>query len=85
MAICPLLSKCELSIGFAQYREQCSNIREDKYLECKHFKKATSETRKPKEWSQFLSPIALAGTTPRKAEEKGLIPYPDHRVPRPRA
>jgi len=52
---------------------------------CEHFKEITSETRKTKEWSKFLSPIALAETTRRKPEEKGLIPLPDHRVPPPRA
>jgi len=56
MAICPLLPRCSLKVNLEHYRNICSNIPEDKFKTCDHYKKLAGETRTPADWSELLRP-----------------------------
>lgn len=53
--ICPIISTCKAKVNFDHYKEFCSNMREDKYKDCPHFKKQTEAERTPMEWSSILT------------------------------
>jgi len=55
--ICPLIGICKKKVDLDHYREVCSNVTEDKYKECPHYKELTATPKKPSEWSKiFLVP-----------------------------
>jgi len=56
--ICPLLRKCEAQVSIEHYQNICSNIPEDAYKECDHYKKQASGTKTPLNWQQLLLPTA---------------------------
>lgn len=58
LAICPLISICKEKVDFKHYMDKCSNIREDKYPECEHYKRIAGEVKTPLEWRSLLTPPA---------------------------
>ncbi|PUA31022.1 MAG: hypothetical protein B9J98_08160 [Candidatus Terraquivivens tikiterensis] len=55
--ICPFISACKAKVTYEHYTTVCSNISKDAYKECPDYKKFTSESRTPVEWTKILSPM----------------------------
>jgi hypothetical protein len=56
--ICPLLGRCEAQVNIEHYRNVCSNVVEDAYEKCDHYKRQASGTKTPLEWQKLLTPTA---------------------------
>jgi len=53
--ICPLLSVCKAKVSLDQYSTVCSNISKDAYKDCPEYKKISSETKTPLDWSKIVT------------------------------
>jgi hypothetical protein len=54
--ICPLLRACRAQVSFDHHQQFCTNVTEDAYKRCEHYKSQTAGAKTPSEWTKLTAP-----------------------------
>jgi len=53
--LCPLLARCQSRVSLDAYTKVCAHPTEDAYKNCDTYRRISTETKVPAEWSRFLA------------------------------